>query len=537
MPNVLLFEVRKQILEDIAGDENRRRKNESIRRYDIYKKRQVQYIKERLIQEYSLDTVSRMRVISSINLAPRIVDKQASLYCHAPERTFATKSGAKLTEPQQDQVKALYSEDSFDEQAKKSNKFFKLQNQCCLQIIPRDGIIQTRVLQPHQYDVIPADGDPERAEGYVINVYDRSLLFNTQFVADSASGSNYLPVGYSDQINQLIADGDDSKKLTQRFIWWTAEYNFVTDGFGRIINGSDVISFQTQGDVAQITNPIGTLPFVDIASDKEYEFWVRAGNDVVDFALDFGVMLSDTAEINKLQGYAQAVVYSQEPPKDMIIGPNRVLHIQQNKDSELQPKFEFAQPGADLSGSLQLLENYISLFLTSQGMDPKMITGRGETNKFNSGFERLLAMIDLFEATADDISTYERVEQAALDLKVKWSNLMQGRTIQAPGGMRPLKPELLKSTLPEDLIVSVSYRKPEATQSKNEAEDSQIKLLENGLTTRKRAIMSIHDVDEKQAEALLEEIDEESQVRDPQTDQNDPDSPDPQNDPEMDQPA
>lgn len=527
MPNVLLFETRKQILEDIAGDENRRRKNESIRRYDIYKKRQAQYIKQRLIEEYSVDTVQRMRVISSINLAPRIVDKQASLYCHPPTRTFATKSGAKLTEPQEKQLKALYETDSFDIHAKKSNKFFKLQNQAALQIIPRDGIIQTRVLQPHQYDVIPADGDPEKAEGYVVNVYDRSLLYNQQFVADQAAGSNYLPPGYSDEINQMIGDPNDSKKMSERFIWWTKDYNFVTDGFGRIINGATVISFQTANEINQIRNPIGRLPFVDIADDKEYEFWVRSGNDIVDFALDFGVLLSDTAEVNKLQGYAQAVVYSQEPPKDMIIGPNRILHIQQNKDTELQPKFEFVNPNPDVAAALQLLENYISLFLTTQGMDPKMITGRGETNKFNSGFERLLAMIDLFEATADDMSTFDRVEQESLDLKVAWSNLMVGKTVATPGSLQPLNPELQQSTLPVDLTVSVAYHKPQATQSRVETEDSQIKLLENGLTTRKKAVMKIHDVDESQAEQIISEIDED--MVEPT------DTPDPIDDPDPDQ--
>ncbi|OPZ67606.1 MAG: hypothetical protein BWY82_02755 [Verrucomicrobia bacterium ADurb.Bin474] len=348
-------------------------------------------------------------------------------------------------------------------------------------------------------------------------------------MADDAAGSNYLPPGYSDEINQMIGDPNDSKKMSERFIWWTKDYNFVTDGFGRIISGTDVISFQTANEINQIRNPIGRLPFVDIADDKEYEFWVRSGNDIVDFALDFGVLLSDTAEVNKLQGYAQAVVYSQEPPKDMIIGPNRILHIQQNKDSELQPKFEFVNPNPDVASALQLLENYISLFLTTQGMDPKMITGRGETNKFNSGFERLLAMIDLFEATADDMSTFDRVEQESLDLKVAWSNLMVGKTMATPGSLQPLKPELQQSTLPMDLTVSVAYHKPQATQSRVETEDSQIKLLENGLTTRKKAVMKIHDVDESQAEQIISEIDEDmvepAETPDPVTE------PDPEDDP------
>lgn len=511
MPNILLADVRKKIIADIKGDENRKRKNESLRRYDIYRKRQAQYIKEQLIREYSQTTVNEMRVISSINLGPRIVDKMASLYQDEPERIFTTRSGRKLSEQELKQIDELYKTDATDEKLKKSNRYYKLQQQAALQIIPREGIIQTRVLMPHHYDVIPSDGNPEVAEGYIINVYDRSLLYN-QVQTTEDGGTNYLPQTVADGINQIIADpNDDQSAAGNRYIWWTKDYNFVTDGRGNIVNDQgQLVAITTQEQLTAISNPIGKLPFVDIACGKEYEFWVRQGNDIIDFALDFSVLLSDTAEINKRQGYSQAVIYSQEPPKDMLVGPNRVLHIKQNKDSELQPKFEWSNPAPDMQSALALLETYLSLFLTSQGLDPKTISGKGEGQKYTSGFDRLLAMIEMFEASKDDMAVYRRVEQQALDIKVLWSNLLQGATIK--GGVEPLKPELQTAKLPEDLVVTVQYQHPEATQAKSEVEDSQIKLLESRLTTRKRAVMAIHGVDESTAEALIEEIDEEFEL-------------------------
>lgn len=509
MPNVLLAAERKRIIDDIRGSENQARKNESIKRFDIYSKRQAQYVKEKLISEYSETTVKDMRVVSSINLGRRIIDKAASLYKYEPTRTFERADGTPLSDNEINQLAAIYDQSGIDGHLKKSNRYYKLEQQGCIQIIPRDGILQPRVLLPHHYDVIPMDGDPERAYGYIISVYDRSLLY-TQQDPTSETESPYLPQKVADGINATIADSDDYKDVADRkYIWWTPEYNFVTDGKGNIIDeyGNQML-IQRESDLALIANPIQRLPFVDIACEKEFEFWVRQGNDIIDFALDFSVLLSDTAEVNKRQGYSQAIVYSEEPPKDVNVGPNRILHIKLDSDKEQQARFEWANPSPDLAAALSLLETYLSLFLTSQGIDPKTVTGKGEGQRYASGFERLLAMIEQFEASQDDMDLYKRVEQEILDVFVAWSNLLQGATIAA--GVDPLNPDLNQAVIPPNVKVEVCFAKPQATQSKAEVEDSEIKKLENGLTTRKRAIMAIEGINDDAAEKLLLEIDQEN---------------------------
>jgi len=509
MPNVLMAVERKRILEEINGSENQRRKNESLKRFDIYSKRQATYVKEKLVSEYSVNTVNDMRVISSINLGRRIIDKSASLYKSKPSRTFERPNKTPLSENETKQLEAIYESSGLDMHLKKSNKYYKLEQQGCVQIIPRDGVLQPRVLLPHHYDVIPMDGDPEKAYGYIISVYDRSLLYHQQADAQTTA-SPYLPQNVSDGINTVIADSDDFKALEgQKYIWWTPEWNFVTDSRGNIIDqyGQQVM-IRTEADLALIANPIQRLPFVDIACEKEFEFWVRQGNDIIDFALDFSVLLSDTAEVNKRQGYSQAIVYSEEPPKDVSVGPNRILHIKLDSDKEQQARFEWANPSPDLEAALSLLETYLSLFLTSQGIDPKTVTGKGEGQRYASGFERLLAMIEQFEASQDDMELYRVKEQEILDLFVAWSNLLQGATIQA--GIEPLKPDLNQAVIPSDVKVEACFARPQATQSKSEVEDSEIKKLENGLTTRKRAIMAIEGINDDAAEKLLLEIDQEN---------------------------
>lgn len=510
MPNILDANLRSKVLADISGQENRQRKNESIKRYDIYNKRQDAYVRERLTREYSADTVRDMRVVSSINLAKRIVNAKSSLYTTSPDRSFANKSGSELSDQEKAQINALYDLDSTNVKMKKANRYYKLQQQIAIQIMPRDGIVETRILQPHHFDVIPEDSNPEVAAAYVISAYDRSLLYNN--IQPQRSGeTNYLSGSYTDQINQIIADPNDDKfseKNQARYIWWSKDFNFVTNGHGSIIDavGTPLV-LRSQDDLRFIENPLGELPFIDVCEDKDFEYWVRQGNDTIDFSLDFSVGLSDTSEVNKRQGYAQAVVKSEEPPKDIRVGPNRVLHLKLDPNKEVQPEFSWMSPSADLGSSIKLIDTMLSLFLTAEDVDPKTISTKGDSQTFASGLDRLLYMLDRFESSKDDMDLFKGVEQKVFDLKRKWSNLLIGANVD--GGITPLVPKLQEATISEDILMTIKYAEPMAIQSDKEIQDAQISLLDSQLTTKVKAIMKIHGLSEAAAIEFLQAIDQE----------------------------
>jgi len=513
MADVLDFNYRTQVLNDIDGNENKLRKNESLRRWEIYQKRQAPYIGERLRKEFSKRTVDEMRTITSINLTRRIIDCKASLYKEAPERVFSRTSGKALSDNELKQITSLYDFGRRDVTMKQANKKYKLQEQCAIQLIPKGGVIAGRVLLPHHFDVIPWPDQPEEAMAYVISVYDKSLLLNTSFVrtpGPQGDNSNYLPNNESDNINQTIGDPDDYKSK-QRFIWWTADWNFITDGRGHLLDqfGNQMITLMEQ-DLIAMQNPIGMLPFVDVATDKEFEFWIRQGNDVVDFNVDFSIILSDTAEINKRQGYSQAIIYSEKPPADMIVGPNRILHIPQDPNKETQPRFEWSTPSPDMQASLQLLETYLRLFLSAEGLDPKTITGSTDIQRFSSGIERLLALVEKFEASRDDIDLFQWVEDRALKITAAWSNIMQGANIKV--GVDPLISELQNGILPDDMVVETIFAKPEMIQTKDQVEESVVRRMENGLLSRMKALMILDDLTEEQAVEEIKRIDSEEKL-------------------------
>jgi len=489
MPNILDQSIRKAIIQEIEGKENIGRKAEHQKRSEIYKDKQRKYVLEMLSKEFP-NSINSMRTCTSINLTKRVINEMASIYKRDPDRKFYLDNGAELTEDQQKQLDVYYEEAQVNTKLKSANQKFKLHHQCAVQIIPKSGSLYMRALAPYQYDVVPMDNDPEVPYCYILSTYDKKQLYSEINSVDDVQGTSVggKNKAKSDTTNQAIADEDDWRKK-KIYSWWSAEYNFLTNDKGEIVS-----------DLESISNPIQMLPFVDVACGKDYEFWVDQGSAATEFNLDFLVTLSDTCNTNRLQSYAQPVISAEELPEDVKVGPNHILFLKLNPDRpEIKPTFDFANPQPDMNASLELQDRLLNYFLTSNGIDPKTVSGKNDSTKYASGVERLLSMIDKFEATQDDFDLFKKVESDILDLFIAWNFTLQGTDM--------LEPEYQITTLPAEIDVTVQYHKPEVIQTKTENEDSTIKLLEAGLLSKVEAIAQLRGVSMEQAQKLLKEID------------------------------
>ena len=506
MGDILDLGYRKKIIDETQSEENKRRKEESLRRWDIYQGQQRQYILRALINEFSQDTVADMRTFTSINLTKRITDEQAAIYKIPPERTFQKKGGP-LAGNELLQVTNLYELGKYNVQLKKANKAFKLNDdEIHIQVIPKDGKICWRVLFPHHLDVVPDEMDPTKAKVYVISNMDRSRLDSPRNADVQGSGTSRqgtVTNDFSDSQNQSIGDSDDWR-IEARFAWWSDEYNFISNGWGDVID-KETGEPTNAIEESKIKNPVEKATFVRIGDENDFEYWRRAANGVVDFNIDYGVILSDTANVNRLQGHAQAIIYSDKIPNNFRIGPNIVLHLPIDKNKEIQPRFEFVTPNTNMNASLDLLEAYLRMFLSSQGMDAKMISGKADGQRFNSGIERLLSMIERFDASRDDFDAFRAAEQTLLEYTALWSNAFQGANI-GEGNVKPLVPDLQNGKIPGDVFVDVKYAEPEAIQTKSDEEESVIRLMENGLLSKSEAIQLIRQVDEETALNIMAKI-------------------------------
>lgn len=464
--------IRKGILKEVEGEENLRRKEESYARFEIYRERQEKYIKSMLIKESSEKSVEKMRKVTSINFCRKMVNDLASIYKNSPNRSFDG-----VTPDQSNIILEHYEKATYNVKLKKSNKYFKLHEQGCLQTIPMNGLVGARVFQPHHYDAIPNMENPEYGEVYIVSNFDRRRV-----------------QGSIDFVNQKIADEDDWR-MKKIYYWWSKDFNFKTDYDGNIIIDNQLVS---NPDIEMISNPIKKLNFIDISTEKDFEYWVRTGSSLAAFNVEFGASISDTCNINKMQGYSQAVFKSVEAPQNLNVGPHSVIWLKVDpKDTEATaPEFSFVSPSPDLNASIQLNENLLKMFLSSREMP--ISTGITQQT-YSSGLERLLAMVERFEASKDDLDLYRSIETQLFDQFKAWNNYLD----QINTG---LLPSLKMGQISEDAMIEVEFSGPKMVQTDDEKLNFISKQLEMGLMTEIEAISELRGVSEEEAIRIYQKI-------------------------------
>jgi hypothetical protein len=463
---------RELFLKDIISNENRIRKASSLAAFEVYNDRLDRYVRDYLLSQYSERTVLEMPIISSMNLCRRIANKEASLYKEAPDREFH----GTLSDDQKDELEKLYEESEVDQKLFKSNVYFKIQGQNFIKVLVKPdehsgkGELCIKTLLPHHLDVIPSDDDPEKAQAYIQSAFDKKQYIKT------------------DGTNQSIADADDYQKSLNKYYVWTKENNFMFNGRGEI-------------ETEVVPNELGCLPFIDVSGDKDYEFFVRIGQALVDFTIQYNGALSDLAQVVKMQGWAVAFL---KAPADMAglknlsIGPNKILHLPVDPNNPIATEFGYASANPDVAGSIQHVENLLSNFLTSRGLDPNIVNGKAQTIKYNSGIDRLLGMMEQFESTKQDMAVYECVEDQLFDLIREWSRVTFGTDSQ-----------FLSFVIPDDAEVEIDFKQPAMVQSQNDKIDYIQKKIELGLMTKQQALEELDDLDKEQAQAVLDAVDAE----------------------------
>jgi hypothetical protein len=446
---------------------------QSLRDCDIYDNNIRPYVLENLNRRFPIQTVQELPIVASVNIAQKVVDAKANLYKNEPER-LATE----LDEDQQEVVKKIYRDCGVNSQMLWANKYYELQNQTHVKIIPKYGKIEIRPLKNHQVNVIPYEDDPEKGEIYILSSFDKYL--------------SRLKRINSDNQNEPLAEEDDYKPSTMRYVVWSPSYHFVMDGFGNIIT-------------EEIDNPISPIiPIVEIATpNKDFEYWKKGGSELSEFTVDYNEQLSMLNQIVELQGFAQAYL---KAPRDLqsqslSIGPHRILRLITDPDNpNANVEFGYANPSSDVANSQDFIQSILSQFLSSQGLDPSLITSNGQSSmNFSSGVERLLAMIDKFESSKETQDIFQRAEMHIYKVVKAWLNELRDTDM--------LKDEYKVQEIPQDSEMIIHYKRPEAIQTPDEVLSIIERKIDLGLMSRVDAVMELYKVSREDAEDIIREID------------------------------
>lgn len=465
MIDLLKLENRTSIIDEIKGYENLFRKRISYEQVEIYNDRIKQSVLKFLLGFYSKKTIDNTPIISSINLAKRIVNKEASIYNKEPKRTFLN-----VTDQQAEFLTNLYYDIGVNTMMNRLNKYYKLQDQAHLYVTIKNGKLKLRPLMPHDVDAIPSIDDQEQSDCYIISGFDR------QIVQDQIS----------DGINEKIADWDDYKSNLNVFAVWSKDYNFIMNENGSV----------TSGDMV---NPIGIVPIVEVANDKDGEYWVRTGHSLTDFTTQFNGTLTDIGNIVRMQGFGQAWLKAPQNlmPDNIQVGANFIIRLPIDPNNPTQTDFGFANANPDLSGSLTYVEGLLSSFLTSRGIDPRIVNSKGSSSNYASGLERLLAMVEQFEASERDFDSFEKAENELLQIIIRYVNTFSGTQ---------LLPNIPKIVIPLDAQVSVQYQKPSSMITETEKLDVIQRKLEMGLISQVEAIAIDREISQSDAEEVFSKI-------------------------------
>lgn len=473
MVNILDQSTRVKIINAIKNDENKKRKALSLAELEIYNDNITPFVKTYLSQFYSQETLKESPMISCVNVCRKVVNQEASIYKERPVRTFTNVS------PEvEDFLHNLYEQIGLDSKLLKSNQYYKLQRQNHIQLLPIKGKIKARVLLNHQIDAVPMAEMPEVADVYIISGYDK--------------GENgYTPKlnPASDNMDQVVADSEDYKPSVDRYAWWSGDLNFITDSKGNILSGLEK---------SDVENPLGIPSIVEVSDDKDLEYWARQGSAVADFTVQFNAALTDLSQIVRMQGFSIAWFKGAKGtiPQNLIVGLNHVLRLEIDPSNPVDTDFGFASPSPDLSGSIQYIEMLLSCFLSSRGIDPNTVSGKAQSEKFGSGIERLLSMLEKFEASKVDMSIYERVEKQLFELIKKMINVYVPSKI--------LDYEI--SSIPQNAGIEVKFVRPEMVQTESDKMLSIEKRLELGLISQVEAIAEDRGVSIEDAEKIYQAV-------------------------------
>ncbi|MEM4359719.1 MAG: hypothetical protein QXT45_04265, partial [Candidatus Bilamarchaeaceae archaeon] len=345
------------------------------------------------------------------------------------------------SDEQEEIVRNIYDELNVDQVLLESNKLFKLQGINHILLHYNEKTKRTKLLPLHNHQIFPIIDPTDSTEA----------------------------IGYCVPTKDL-----------KQFTFYLENEITITDQNGSIINS---IKFDEPR----------RLPIVAIRQPVLHSYWPETGTTLTDFTIQFNAILSDIANIVRMQGFAQAYLKGDVSnlPQNIKIGPNSILMLPVNPNNPVDTEFGFASPSPDLSGSLEFLRSLLSSFLSSRGLSPRAISTQGSMEEFSSGLDRMLAAMERFEASEQDQSIFYDCERQLLRLLVSHLN----ETNPTFGFVDE-----------ETVTLDVRYEKPSAIMSDKDRLDAIERQKEIGLISDIDALMQWHGISRAEAEQKAREI-------------------------------
>lgn len=483
----------KQIIDEINESAETTRRAKHKRRHDIYKDDGKKFVIEQIQREFGQDALAEMRVCS-LNILKKIVNKRSAVYKTPPVRKAESPASQALVDYYVDEL-------DLNTAMQKANRYFNLFSNCALYCVPHEGELKLYIVPPYLYSVVPNGMNPTEADVWVFNSFTEGSALTPNYDVPSATGA----AGWQREPGQKLAgDKVDSQEKTdgmrRNYIFWTPMQHFTSDESGSRLMLEGVPPEQ------QFANPIEICPVVNLAKERDAEFWASQGQDLVDDSINFSMGWSDSLTISKHQAFGILTIISDEEPKKLTVGVNRAVWLK-SKPEGPQPSIQYVQSNSQIAESMGMLGNYLGLILSTNDMNPGAISGNDKPQNAVSGFSLLIQMSDALEAIESDKPYLKAAESELWEVIAKWHNwLFDTNNLEDEAKAF--------GKFPETFDVEVTYRDIKPIESEQERITAVKSLMDMGLLTKMDALKKLNpDLTDEQAVQKLTEVETENQGR------------------------
>lgn len=500
--DILNEEYRQEVIAEIEGDENIKRKKAMKKRYEVYKDNTKMYVLEMMKAESNDKQITEeiMHRVANVSFARKIIDKKAMVYKDGVKRDILSKS-----KNNQKQIDAIVDHTNFNSLMKKINRYVELFKNALGSVLPykcpKTGKYYYRptVMMPFLYDVIEDFHNPEIPRVIITSYYSNNTS-SYAYTPENQSGMRELdgapvvPFRAGDGIDQIIADSPSDENIDKKeYIWWSNLYHFTTNQKGEIIQGKQE---------PDLVNPIGELPYHNFSKDQDGHFWAVGGEDIIDGSILLNMLMSDLFYIAKYQGMGIGYMFGKGVPKNAKVGASSFITMEV-EEGDPTPQLGFASSNPPIQAHLDMIESYVAYLLSTNKLEAGTVQASLSAASATSGVHEMIKRAENMDDIQDQREIYRDGEPVMFRLMAKWHNLYLESD--------QLKDELAElGKIDEDLKVGTKFPDPQPFVTEKEKLEIIQKRLDIGIDSMRDSIIKDNpDLSEKDADDKLLRILEE----------------------------
>jgi len=459
-----------ELISNIEGSEERGRKTNEFRSWQIYSGNVKPYVKDAIIATRPKSYTGY--TFSDISFSKMITDTKSKAYKEAPLRSVDND------DVKNERLNVIYEEGDARRQMPYLDTITNLHKHSLLWVnyIDESERYNFMSLQGYEYSVV-RDKDTGDLIGVILNYGNR----------DITSGSNS-----GDGLDALIAESQaDSSAGAKIYAMWSekdfvvikVEEDNIIGEDGRPTAKKSVTYVDIPGNPHN-ENKIGVLPFVYTSQEMAIDF--PTPSPLSDQTITANAMLSEYMTATNIQGTGQLVVsYPQKLEgmfKKMTTGLLSAIKLPQSSNpDDKETKVDYINPNPDLAGQKETTLTYIKQVMNEHGIKNTSSVD-SSASSFSSGLHMAIANASVQDIIEENQLMYVEVEKQMFTIIKAWESFLGN------------------SVFKDEDQLNITFKKPKVLISDKEVLENVEKRLALGLIEKYEALMILDpNLNEKSA--------------------------------------